>query len=346
MFYNSLKKFFKKFPTLWRFLTWFKDCLLNLSRLKDVLMMMLLLNVWPKQAYRFSTRKMLPSKKNRASKKLKPIIPYDLLRTKSSNIPIMKEINIICRGSSFDLNDLKEINGPIFLIAHRSPLKVNNNGQVFYKHFQLIDHGAAKNYVYDTIDRKDHKKLFDFQTNKEFKKDNLTYVHSRKNEMEMFKKNGNNVLSINIYRMDKDGNCFPSREFWETSSHLSLIDHYQCKRISIVEKLYQPPDWAPTGSFLPSLCALSYFAEKINVYGWDTYLDLPAEKMSHWQLLFNMIKYKIDTRSWKAHFEHSLINFYYCHQFSKIPKFNIHGHLRHTGKHEKLARNIEKVLFQ
>ena len=43
-------------------------------------------------------RKLLPSKKNRFSKESKPIIPYDLLKSKSSNISIMKEINVVCTG--------------------------------------------------------------------------------------------------------------------------------------------------------------------------------------------------------------------------------------------------------
>ena len=50
MFYNNLKEFIKKFPTLWKSLSWLKDSLIKLSRLKDVLMMMILFHVWPEQA--------------------------------------------------------------------------------------------------------------------------------------------------------------------------------------------------------------------------------------------------------------------------------------------------------
>ena len=107
MFYKNLKKFIKKFPPLWKFLTWSMDCLIILSRLKDVLMMMILLHVWPEQTYRFSTRKLLPRKENRFSKESKPFIPYVFLADKGSNIAKMKEINVIGRGSSFNLNNLK-----------------------------------------------------------------------------------------------------------------------------------------------------------------------------------------------------------------------------------------------
>ena len=134
MLYNNLKEIVKKFPTLWKFLRWFKDSLLQLSRSKDVLMMMILFLVWPEQTYRFSTRKLLPSKKNRFSKGSKPTIPYDLLKSKSSNIPMMKEINVVGVGSSFDLNNLKNLEGPIFFISSWSPLRMDANGKVFYRH--------------------------------------------------------------------------------------------------------------------------------------------------------------------------------------------------------------------
>ena len=117
-------------PLIWSILKKLKDQLLILLRLKDVFMMMILFHVWPEQTYRFSTRKLLPSKKNRLSKESKPIIPYELLKSKSSNIPMMKEINIISKGTSFNLNDIKKINGPIFLITFWSPLRMDNNGNL------------------------------------------------------------------------------------------------------------------------------------------------------------------------------------------------------------------------
>ena len=93
---------------------WSKDSLIKLSRLKDVLMMMIMFHIWPEQTYRFSTRRYLPCKKNRFSRESRPIIPYELLKSKSSNIPMMTEINVVGIGSSFNLNNLKDLKGPIF----------------------------------------------------------------------------------------------------------------------------------------------------------------------------------------------------------------------------------------
>ena len=336
MFYRNLKKF----STLWKFLTRSKDYLIKLFRLKDVLMMMILFHVWPEQTYRFSTRKYLPCKKNRFPKESRPVIPYDLLKSKSSNIPLMKEINLVGIGSSFDLNNLKNLEGPIFFISSWSPLRMDANGKVFYRHI----------YSKEKAKFMDVEKLFNDQTSKEYKKNNVTYINGRKRVIEMFKKNGNNVLSVYPYAIDKDGNHYPVDKDWETPSFLSMFDHDQHKLIAIAEKIYQPPllapysHWAPAKSFLPCLCALSFFTKKINVYGWDYYLDSSPENMSYWQLFHKMYQYKFDLRA-KEHFESALINFYYGYQLSKLPNFKIHGYMGKLGKHHRLIKRIERILF-
>jgi hypothetical protein len=139
----------------------------------------------------------------------------------------------------------------------------------------------------------------------------------------------------------------------------NYIDNDQCKFISLLEKIYQPPiqaphpNWVPAGSFIPALCALSFFAEKINVYGWDHHLSNSPEKINYIQLLMNMIKYEFNATpfqsnkylKWSAFFESLLINFYYGYQFSKLPNINVYGYLGGLEKHNKLVMKIEKALF-
>jgi hypothetical protein len=351
MFYNNLKSFIKKFPNVWKLLTVFKDYLIKLSRLKDVITMMILFHIWPEQVYRFSTRRLLPSKKNRFSKESKPIIPYDLLKSKSSNIPKMKEINIVGRGSSFDLNNLKKISTPIFLVSFWCPLKINSNGNIFCTHY--FSHKSGK-FIGEknSFTPKDLEEYLSNQTedkDKDYKRKNVTYVNPRTNVMEQLTKNGHSVLSLEIYTMDKNGNYLSTKP--KESSYLNMINNGQCNRISIAEKVYLPPvlaphpDWVPAGSFLHALCALSYFAEKINVYGWDHFLDSSPEKMNYWQLFFSMYNYKADIQHWMGQFERGLINFYYGYQLSKLPNISIHGYMGQLEKHKKLVQRIERVLF-
>ena len=212
MIYTTLKNLVKKIPFLWILLTWSKDRVLILLRLKDVLIMMILFHIWPEQTYRFATRKTLPSKKNRFSRGSKQIIPYDLLKSKSSNIPMMEEINVVGIGSSFDLNNLKDLKGPIFHPGW-GVLRTDKNGKVFYRH----------HHSYDNKITVDVEELFNDEVNKDLK--HITYVIGRRSGIELFKKNNNNVLAVNAYGTDKDGNHYPLSDDWETSSYLDLFDH-------------------------------------------------------------------------------------------------------------------------
>ena len=345
MFYSSLKNSAKKFPHIWKLLRKFKDSLIILSRLKDVLMMMILFHIWPEQTYRFSTRKLLPAKKNRFSKESKPIIPFELLKSQSSKLPKMKEVNLVALGSSFNLNDINKLNGPIFLSHFWNPLEINNNGALICydsDHIRKIDGlnrtRESQNFTVGEVDKKinDQQK----KTLEELKKKNFTYIHSDRRILELIRKNGHNALAVKTYATDKEGNYILTGEKCE-----------EPLKILMVEKMYKPPilppfaNWIPFGSLIPSICALSFFAEKINVYGWDFYMDSSPEKMNYWSVFFNMYKFKLDLKRSKNHFESALINFYYGYHFSRLPNVNIHGYMGQLDKHEKLIKKIERVLF-
>ena len=362
MINRNLKELIKKIPIIWKLLVCVKDYLIKLSRLKDVIIMMILFHVWPEQVYRFSTRKYLPSKKNRLPKELKSTIPYDLLRSQSTKISMIKEVNLISLGKSFDLKNLDKINGPIFFVSFWFPININNNGEIIYKHPNDWEKGFSRNYTnlyWQNINKDTQTEEFsnmfanfkDSKTFKEFKKEEVTYIISRKSALLHFKKNGNRILSVEVYRKNKDGNYYPSTEVYKTEEFRKIFNDENSMYISIAEKIYKPSllapneKEAPTGSFLPALCALSFVAEKINVYGWDFYLESSPENMNYWELFFNMYKYQNDVTRSKNHFESALINFYYAHQLSKLPNIHIHGYMGKLNKHEKLIKRIERVLF-
>jgi len=339
-FYNNSKNFIKKFLVIWKFFRVLKDYYIKLSRIKDVAMMMAMFHIWPKQTYRFSTRNYLPRKENRFDKNLKPNIPYNLIKSKSRNIQKMEEINVVGPGKSFNLNNLKDFEKPTFLLPFWSPLIIDNDGNINYDHV----------HSYET---NKYKKDFSVSDNlgKEFKKDNLIYVTSRKKVIENFKLNHNNVLSVNVYSVSKEGNYNPINETWSTTSYNNLFDDDQCQLIAVAENIYRPPilpphcPWTPVKSFLQNLYALSFFAEKINVYGWDFYLNSSPENMGYWELFFNMYKYDLDVNRGLDQFESALINFYYAYKLSKNSKFKIHSYMGKLDKHKALIQRIENVLF-
>ena len=87
------------------------------------------------------------------------------------------------------------------------------------------------------------------------------------------------------------------------------------------------------------------FAKKVNVYGWDFYLNTSPDKMTYFELLRNMYKYDADINRSRNHFEGCLINFYYGYSLSKLKKFKIHSNMGKLDKHKNLIKRIEKVLF-
>ena len=89
--------------------------ILSIKRLFDVFFMMLFFHVWPEQTYRFSTRKCLPHKGIRFEKREVVLLPFDLNKEKINYTSKLDEIDIVMKGSSFDLNRIENMNTSIFL---------------------------------------------------------------------------------------------------------------------------------------------------------------------------------------------------------------------------------------
>ncbi|MCK5579901.1 MAG: NmrA family NAD(P)-binding protein [Candidatus Omnitrophica bacterium] len=271
----------------------------SIKRLFDVSCMLFLVHFWPEQAYRFSVRKLLPSKDMRYRLIDRPIIPFEVIESKTSDIPRMKEANIVLRGTSFKSEQLEELDSPIFLASFWEPVKT--------------------------------------------KKD-VTYIVSDVKNAFRLAKLGCKVIYLETNLMDDNGCFFPDRG----CCGKQLIEESTCRRIALVKKVFDPtkpsPGWAPTGG-LSYIGVLYHFAEKINVYGWDFYLESSPDTMNYWQLLSNMYKLKLDLTRSRSHLEMATITFYYAYHLSKLPNVNIYGHMGQLGKHEKLIGKLERVLF-
>ena len=340
-----IKRIIKKNKFLFKILVKFKTKLDILLRLKDVVMMMLLFNIIPSYTYKFSTRKSLPPKKNRFSKPQKTE-PYKLIKNKS-NMKKLGEINLVSLGVSFDINNIKNLKSETFLTPGWEPLKVDEEGNIYH---------YRPGWDYDKLNSRpnfksltqDYKKDFKRKL-KNFKDKDITYVIGRKESLSKYLKKGYKFLSVENYNINEDGCYYPLSRYCATKSYQNLFNKKNFKRIALLENIYkpplQPPYWTPSGSLLPVLFALSKYAKKINVYGWDFYLTSSPENMNYWELFFNLYKYKIDVFRSKNHFESALLNFYYGYQLSKLPNINIHGYLGKLDKHEKLIKRIERVLF-
>lgn len=284
----------------------FKFLFCTIKRLFDVSAMMFLVHVWPEQTYRFSTRKCLPPNAMRFNKNDRPVFPFKLIESRTSDMPRMKEANIVLRGSSFDVKQLEELDFPVFLGSFWDPIQT--------------------------------------------KKDVTYMTGGAKNALRLGKL-GLKVIYFEVNTIDYEGNICPKDGNHSRLQYEQFMDGNTCKRIATLENVYCPPKsssllWPSTGSGIPAICALSYFAEKINVYGWDFYLESSPLNMNYWQLYFNLYNFKIDIlESSRNFFESAMINFYYAYHLSKLPNINICGRLGQLGKHDKLMGKIERVLF-
>jgi len=279
-------------------------------RLKDVFMMMVLIHLWPEQVYRFSTRKLLPKKgerNRRYSEEILPPLEVDVSRSKG--IERMKEINIVMRGRSLDPKEIKNIPEPIFLSGIATPIQINIFGPLFIKY-----------------------------------KKQVTYTSANSTGMRKLMKDGLTCMFLDIKEKDNKWN-YGSLRKKEDKEYVRSRGAY----ITGVKTLYpilpsKDCIGTPIGMGLVTIAALFPFAEKINIYGWDFYLNSSPAEMGYWKLFFSAYNYKCDTRS-RNHFESMLINFYYGYHLSRLPNVTIHGYLGQLQRHKRLISRIERVLF-
>ena len=281
----------------------------KVRRIFDMLAMMFLIHFWPEQTYRFSTRKLLPPKERRYRVSDRPIIPCELVESRTSDIPRMKEANIVLRGSSFDLKQLEKLPDlPTFLVSFWEPV----------------------------------------QTKKE-----VTYVMGRAEAALRLGSLGHKVIHHEVWVKDYDGNITLAASAIDKKPwYNQFVEDGTCKRISTLENFYygvpKPPHpiCTPLTSGIHGIVALSYFAEQINVYGWDYYLESSPDYMGYWKLYFNLchnLKNNISITRYML--ESTIVGYYYGYHLSKLANVNIHGYLGQLGRHEKLIGKLERVLF-
>jgi len=315
-----------------------KFFLKNVMRIFDVVLMMITLHIFPKQTYRFSTRKFLPSEKFRIKKKeLKPI-PYKLLVDKSSKLDELDEVDAIGIGSSFNLNKLKNVKKPTYLLSFWDALKIDQYGEISYS-------SEEAGYGHKINNQKNRKYTY-------YMNSNITYVVDKPDLIKKFSESGHKVLFVETFIKNNEGKLTtPASYNYYDKNLMNIINHKNVTRISQFDEIIKyptekpHPGWTQTGSILPYLSAISFFSKKINVYGWDFFLNKSPDNMNYFELLSNMYKNKIDFARSQSHFEEALIAFYFGYHFSLNQKFSIKSYLGQLHRHESLIKKIEKVFF-
>ena len=306
----------------------------RLIRFLNVLMMMITLYSLSSLTYKFSKRKFLPSKNNKINRLEARLIPYELIKDKSKNLQNLEEVDAIGIGSSFDLNKLRKIKRPTFLLSFFDTLRIDKYGNISY-FFAQSKCGHKLNY----------KENEDYSI---FKNPNIYYVCSDLQAAKKLNEYGHNIFLVNTLTKDID-----NKIVWG-NDNINLKNFFENENLTVItlqEKIMKhslnskDAKWTQTGSVIPFLAAISFCAKKINVYGWDFFLKKSPEQMGKIEILKNMYSSKIDFLRSNTHFEEALINFYYGYYFSINKKFNIFSHMGKLQKHKKLIEKIENVFF-
>ena len=320
-----------------------KFLLKNLLRKLNVFCMIITLHLCPGQTYRFSARKFFPSKKFRMKKNKLGNIPYKFMVGKNNSFEEIGEVNAVGKGNSFDLNKLKNIQKPTYLLSFWSPLLIDDNGEIAYS--TKDNHKFMKNWSSSTPENERN-----IQKNKNYKEyfnSNITYVVS--GYIEIVKKlseAGHKVLVVNVFERKNSSNTN-----LQNKKYNNIFNHKNVKVISILDEIVKYPTEKPhpgftqTGSVIPFLAAISFFSKKINVYGWDFFLKKSPANMSYLELISKMYSGKLDMLRSGTHFEEALINFYLGYNFSLNKKFNIYSYMGKLGSYKNLMNKIERVFF-
>lgn len=117
----------------------------------------------------------------------------------------------------------------------------------------------------------------------------------------------------------------------------SLVTEPPNLRISLQYKL--PLQTQPKlGSGLACVMALSKFARRVDVYGWDFYLESPLSELQLWRALRSIY-------SGYFYAESTLFNLLYANRLALRSNIKLHGILGNLGRHKRLARGIEEVFY-
>ena len=345
---NKIKVIIKKSKFLFSWSVFIYNTLIKVDRVIKVHLMILFLPIFPKYIYKLSEREVLPSPEKKISLKNLKFPPLEIINSKSDLLPIMEEINFVSTGCN-DFSFLHNSKVPTFLSAFWDTLKINDDGKIVY---QPEWHPSF------SVTNKNKKKEVQF---KEYHNENLIYIHSLSYALKKIKDRGNKVISFISNYENTNGEFYGLSDEISIKPQLEGYKSYNCflkteniQKINFIEKIFKPLNppknkrwikgFAPVNSFLSYLSVMFNFAKKINVFGWNFYLNESPKKMSSYELLNKIYDYNIDRRS---HYllEAALLNIYYSFKFSKNSKIKINGYMGDLNNHKRLITDIEKVFF-
>jgi len=260
----------------------------------------------PRLAYFFSSRRELPDKKQRFPKSFNPLDDFKLHTDMSDTFPYMEEISIVMRGRSFDRKLLPSLKRPIFL----------------------------QNWV-------DEPRIIEDVP--QIKGKDIYYISADQRVISLMNEKGQvPITKVGYIWFDDKGEIVKDdlvlrdgiKDVFSNGKNYSIVVSHRSNHL------------APPMSTVVCIAALCEFAEKINIYGWDQFLDFEPAKHGYWKTLFGLTRPRLKHMLPRPGYtEAAVYNWHYAYRFCELPFINIHGRLNQLRYHPKIMKKIEKVFY-
>ena len=225
----------------------------------------------------------------------------------SDKLSNMEEINIVFRGLSFDRKLLSSLKGPTFLMNWLEEPRINED-------VPLV---KGKDIYYVGSDQDCIRVMYEQGRTPIIYITNIRYDNKGKLIKKSF------VINKNIKNV-----LYSDKNFIMATAHRSNYHNLQMSSVL-------------------AIAVLGKLAKKVNIFGWDQYLEFEPQKHGYWKVLFGLTHPTLKTNSPRpAHFSQALYNWHYGYRFSKLPGFNIHGRVSQLVYHPKIMEKIEKIFYQ
>ena len=135
---------------------------------------------------------------------------------------------------------------------------------------------------------------------------------------------------------------------YENSKNFSLVNYFieNYKKINIMHK--SKTENLQLGSSLSCVFVLSKIANKINIYGWDIYMNnMPKKKKNilyDVSLLFSKSgTYRYDIYS---NFAMGILNSYYAYRLNQINNISVKGYISYFFDKKLVLNKISKIIYK
>jgi len=270
------------------------------------------LHLFPRHLYLFSEKGLrLPAPKERIEKTENPLDDWVVVDDGGIDVD---SVNIIMRGKSFNLHDF-QYSGRVYAVnamVLKDPKKQKDEIRHYGDSRGLWEFDFPVVYTCGAIENL-----------KEAMEKNLPILYVNRL---IPHQNGNFVDVLPEVQKRISEYCSG-----RSDSHIITMHHKsKCPTIR-------------PGSGLITVVALAKLAKQVNVYGWDFYLEESVKTTTYLQMLALLVNSRVHKY---VFLEMGVIHWLYASRLKKLPHVKIQGQLNDVDHHQKIIKNIEKILYR